>query len=359
MEKVVIENNFWKNKKVFITGNTGFKGSWLSIILSDLGAEVRGYALKPKEDFDIFNEAKLFDKYQTDFKDITNFSEINKVIDNFKPEVVFHLAAQPLVRYSYDNPIETYSTNVIGTLNLLEAIRKVKTVKASIIVTTDKCYEIQEGILAYKESDILGGHDPYSSSKACAEILTQSYKRSFNNDLSSIPTLISTVRAGNVIGGGDWSNDRLVPDIVRSLLTNKDVFLRNPHMVRPWQHVLDPLYGYMKLAEQMYLHGRDYESSWNFGPNLSSCINVKKIANKFLSHISTNSIIKSEYDSSEFKHEANYLRLDISKAKEILNWEPKWNIDVTIKRTANWYDKFSQGVSAYDLCLEDIKNFVN
>lgn len=359
MEEVVIENNFWKSKKVFITGNTGFKGSWLSILLSELGANVRGYALKPKEDFDIFNEAKLLDKYQTDFNDITDFFKINQAIENFRPDIVFHLAAQPLVRYSYDNPIETYRTNVIGTLNLLEAIKKVKSVKASIIITTDKCYEISEDIIAYKESDILGGHDPYSSSKACAEILTESYKRSFNKDLFSTSTLISTVRAGNVIGGGDWSIDRLIPDIARSILLKKNIFLRNPKMIRPWQHVLDPLFGYMRLAEKMYSNGVDYESSWNFGPNLSGCINVEKIANKFLSHISSNSMIKTEDNSSDSKHETNFLRLDISKARKILNWQPQWDIDMAVKKTAIWYDKFSQGANAYDLCLDDIKSFLD
>jgi CDP-glucose 4,6-dehydratase len=358
MEEMVIDNKFWKNKKVFITGNTGFKGSWLSIILSDLGANVRGYALKPKEDFDIFNKAKLIDNYETDFKDVTNFLQLNKAVMGFKPDIVFHLAAQPLVRYSYDNPIETYSTNVMGTLNILESIKNVETVKSSIIVTTDKCYKIQDDVFAYKEDDILGGGDPYSSSKACAEILTDSYRRSYKTQLASTSSVISTVRAGNVIGGGDWSEDRLIPDIAKSLISKKKIILRNPGMIRPWQHVLDPLIGYIKLAEKMFIHGEDYESSWNFGPNISSCINVEEIAKIFLSHANSNSTIKNLNNSSNYKHETNYLRLDISKVREKLKWKPKWDIDIAVKKTARWYDGFSSGKNAYDLCLNDINTYL-
>jgi len=345
--------SFWKKRKVLVTGHTGFKGSWLSIWLDSLGAEVFGYSLDPPTEPSLYKEAKLYNFVQSTLSNINDLDQLETCFLNFKPEIVFHLAAQPLVRDSYESPIETYNTNVIGTLNVLEAARKTKTIKSIIIVTTDKCYENFGLNKAYEETDPMGGFDPYSSSKACVEILTKSYSQSFF-DTKKIG--IATVRAGNVIGGGDWAKDRLIPDVIRSFDANQTLKIRYPNSIRPWQHVLEPLYGYLILAENLYISPEKYSGAWNFGPNNSDAINVELIVKK-LSKYWENPIWM--IDKSDNPHESSFLRLDIKKAKSRLKWSPKWNIDIAITKILSFHKRWSHGEDAYDLCLEQIKEFNN
>lgn len=329
----------YNNKKVLITGHTGFKGSWLTLWLKALGAEVYGYSLAPDCKPNHYNLLKC--DITENLSDIRNYNEFEKFVFQTQPDVVFHLAAQALVRKSYEEPIETYTTNVIGTLNLLETCRKVKSVKAIVIITSDKCYENKEWIWGYRENDTMGGYDPYSSSKGCAEILTASYRNSFfniNDYEKKHNVLLASARAGNVIGGGDWANDRLIPDIIKAASENNPSLIRNPNATRPWQHVLEPLSGYLTLGWKLLEGKKDFAEGWNFGPDLNSNITVfevVKIAKKYWEKINVN-YGKETQDA----HEAHLLMLDCSKANKLLKWQPVWDIEASIFNTMNWYKYF-------------------
>ena len=328
---------FWQGRKVFLTGHTGFKGSWLSLWLQSLGADLTGYSLEPPTNPSLFEQAKVFNGMRSIIGDIRNLERLQTEIQKTQPEIIFHLAAQPLVRYSYENPIETYSTNVMGTVNVLEAIRNSSSVKSVVVVTTDKCYENREWIWPYRENEAMGGHDPYSSSKGCAELVTAAFRSSYFNlsEHKQHSVGIATARAGNVIGGGDWSKDRLIPDILNAINMNAPVRLRNPNAIRPWQHVLESLHGYLILAEKLYCDGEKFSEAWNFGPEQADCISVLEIANKLISLSCFKSTVVSIGHEGQL-HEAGLLKLDISKAKELLGWQPKLNIDLSLNWICDW-----------------------
>ena len=336
METMEITNLFegvYKNKVCLITGHTGFKGSWLSYWLTQMGAEVIGFSLEPEQPLNHFD---LLDKpFTSIIGDIRNYEQISKVFEKHKPDVVFHLAAQSLVRYSYNNPIDTFDTNVLGTVNVFEASRHCDSVKAVVNITSDKCYENKEWIWGYRENDPMGGHDPYSASKGCAELVTTSYQRSYFNHNSK---LIASGRAGNVIGGGDWAEDRLIPDIVRAASKGSPVEIRNPLATRPWQHVLEPLSGYLTLGWKLLQGYKKYADGWNFGPDLGSNVTVENIINKVENVWDkvTHNIIEDKNNH----HEANLLMLDCSKANKLLKWAPVWDLNKTISKTMNWYKSF-------------------
>ncbi len=348
-----VNKSFWKNKKVFVTGHTGFKGSWICTWLNFMGSIVRGYSLTPKTSPNLFTVLNLEDKIESEFADIRDYKALENSIISFKPDILVHMAAQPFVRYSYNNPIETYTTNVLGTQNILEVIRKCNSIKSTIIVTTDKCYSNEELDIPFKEDDKLGGFDPYSSSKACCEILTNSYIKSFFNDDKN--SFIATVRAGNVIGGGDWSEDRLIPDIFRSLDKNLDLKIRNPKAIRPWQHVLEPLSGYLILAEKLFENGKKYQGAWNFGPNLDDCKTVEWIVNNILKKSNTD--LNWKLDSIESPYESKFLKLDISKAINLLGWNPRWDLDKTLYSIIQWHEKLTLGYDMNKVCINEIKKF--
>ena len=328
-------DNFWKGKKVFITGHTGFKGGWLVHTLKILGAQIKGYALQPDIDPNFFQLTNIEHAIISEIGDIRDQEKLSASISEFQPEIIFHLAAQPLVRYSYENPKETYEVNVIGTLNLLEIIRKVSAIKAAVLITTDKCYENKEWDYAYREIDPMGGHDPYSSSKGCCELLISSYRNSFFKDTD---TKIASARAGNVIGGGDWSVDRLIPDMLKAIENNEEPVLRNPLAIRPWQHVIEPITGYIKLAEKLYSQEKGFDQAWNFGPNDTDCKSVEWIANTLLS---LNDCENSWKQDDNFNpHEAQLLKLDISKAKNRLGWNPKWDLKYSLKKIVEWHNVY-------------------
>jgi len=328
-------DNFWKGKKVFITGHTGFKGGWLVHILKILGAQIKGYALKPDIEPNFFQLTSIEDAIISEIGDIRDQKKLSASISEFQPEIIFHLAAQPLVRYSYENPKETYEVNVIGTLNLLEIIRKVSAIKAVVLITTDKCYENKEWDYGYREIDPMGGYDPYSSSKGCCELLISSYRNSFFKDTD---TKIASARAGNVIGGGDWSVDRLIPDMLKAIENNEEPVLRNPLAIRPWQHVIEPITGYIKLAEKLYSQEKGFDQAWNFGPNDTDCKSVEWIATTLLS---LNDCENSWKQDDNFNpHEAQLLKLDISKAKNRLGWNPKWDLKYSLKKIVEWHNVY-------------------
>jgi CDP-glucose 4,6-dehydratase len=354
--KVDVFNGFYKNKKVLITGHTGFKGSWLSIWLNSLGAKVIGYGLDPYTKKDNFVFSGLKNRVIDIRGDIRDYERLQQVFDEYKPELVFHLAAQALVKLSYENPTETYETNVMGTLNVLECIRDSDSVKVSVMITTDKCYKNIEQIWGYREDDPMGGYDPYSSSKGCAEILIDSYRNSFINpkDYKTHGKSIASARAGNVIGGGDWSKDRIIPDSIRALIENKDIEIRNPKAVRPWQHVLEPLRGYLLLASKMYKDGTNYCSGWNFGPNGDSIVTVKHMVDILISKWGSGRWVDAS--DKDKPHEAKLLSLDCTKAKTYLNWLPKLSIDEALEFTVEWY-KYFNTKDSYELCVNQIEDY--
>ena len=348
------QRKFWYKKKVFITGHTGFKGSWLCIFLKYLGAEVTGYSLKPNTTPNLFNLAKI-DRVikKSIISDVRNYKKLSSEIEKSKSSILFHLAAQPLVRLSYLHPKDTFDTNFTGTLNVLQAIKKNKNIKTGIIITTDKVYDITKNKI-FKETDVLGGLDPYSSSKVCVEFLYNSYNKSF---FSSSRQNIATVRAGNVIGGGDYSLDRLIPDIYKSAKKNNIIYLRNPNSVRPWQHVLEPLSGYLLLAQK--IHNKkmlpDYYN-WNFGPNISSCKSVKYLAD-YLAKSLKIKVKLSKDNNYNFKPETSILRLSNSKSKKFLNWKPKWSINKSLDKIIEWNEKIKT-INPVNVCLEQIKEYI-
>jgi CDP-glucose 4,6-dehydratase len=351
---VNLDINFYNNKKVFITGHTGFKGSWLCLFLRKLGANVVGYSLAPEiRDENLFELAKIDQDIDSHIGDIRDFQKLKKILKISQPDIIFHLAAQPLVRASYEDPVYNYETNVMGTVNLLEVSKDLESLKALVNITTDKCYENKEWFWSYREDDTLGGHDPYSASKACSEIVTNSYRKSFFVDKN---IGLASARAGNVIGGGDFSRDRIIPDIVRSIRKNQKVVLRNPKAVRPWQHVLDVLYGYLLLGEKLYNNPMNYSESFNFSPIENMEVNVERVVNKFISVIG-----RGGYEINSDKtnlHEAQMLKLDSSKAFKKLNWRSKYKIEDAIHKTSDWYRDYLQNSNARTLCENELNNFI-
>lgn len=346
-------NNIYKDKKVFITGHSGFKGSWLTIWLNLLGANVCGYSLKANTNPSMFEELKVYNQCKNEYGNILNSTHLEEVINEFQPDIVFHLAAQPLVRRSYKEPKLTYETNIIGTLNVLEASEKCSSVKAFVNITTDKCYENKEVKKGYCESDSMGGYDMYSSSKACSEILSASFRQSFLQDENSYS--LATARAGNVIGGGDWAKDRLIPDCIRNINQNKSIEIRNPIAVRPWQHVLEPLSGYLLLGQKLLENGKQFAESFNFGPEESNVLKVKDVAEKVCEYYGKGKVVVGEKSPL---HEANLLMLNIDKAKFVLGWTPTYSTDEAIKRTVDWYKHFyDQDVDMLEFTLNQIKEF--
>lgn len=355
--------DFFRNKKVLITGHTGFKGGWLTQILLNWDARISGIALKPNTSPNLFDAFNIKGRINNYFVDIRNFKKIKEIIIREKPEIVFHLAAQPLVRDSYDNPLYTFETNIIGTANILQAIKEIGRVRAAVIITTDKVYENKESGRPFKENDKLGGYDPYSASKAAAEIVIDSYIKSFFNPKDynkKHKTLIASARSGNVIGGGDWSKDRLVPDIIKAVFgRNKKVIIRNPNAVRPWQHVLEPLYGYILLAKKLYESQKRFSGAWNFGPRHENYLTVKELAKKTSEILGKGSLgIKRDFT----KHESQLLKLDSNKAKNFLGWQPILNIDKTLKFTLEWYKNFYNNDNKkhiINLTNRQIESFLN
>lgn len=352
--------NFFKNKRVFITGHTGFKGSWLLLWLDYLGAKIKGYALAPYTQNDHFVAACLEKKIISVIADIRDNSKLKKEILEFEPEVIFHLAAQPLVRLSYLNPRDTYEINVMGTVNILDSIRECKSVISFINVTTDKCYENIEKEEGYKEDEPLGGYDPYSSSKGCSELVTSAYRRSFFNSSSwkGHNILIASARAGNVIGGGDWRNDRLMSDSIGALMKNKRINIRNPQAVRPWQYVLEPLSGYLWLAAQASEENyADFAGAWNFGPDLTSLVKVKDVVEFAIKYWGSGSW--QEVSNREAFHEASLLHLDCTKAANKLKWKPVLDVPESIEMTVDWYKYFfKKSGNIYDFSLNQLKNYI-
>lgn len=350
-------SNFAKTfagKKVLVTGDTGFKGSWLSFMLHESGAQVLGLALPPKTERDHFVMLKMNTLFTHIDGDIRDAALVDKVFAEFQPEFVFHLAAQPLVRRSYSDPRETWDTNVSGSVNVLEAIRKTPTVRSVIYVTSDKCYRNKEWVWGYRETDELGGHDPYSASKAAAEIVYSSYVDSFFRQRENFG--IATVRSGNVIGGGDFSEDRIFPDCIRALESGKPITLRNPSSTRPWQHVLDPIYAYMLLAEKIYNEPKTFSGAWNFGPLMSSFRTVKDLAQTVLEHWGTGQIVTSEDPNA--LHENKFLHLNCDKAHSLLNWQPRWNFAKAIEHTTAWYKNASASEKALEMTRKQIAFFM-
>lgn len=331
-----MNNSFWKNKKVLITGDTGFKGSWLSFVLNKLGAKVKGVSADIPTNPSLYNILNLSRKNHTQFEKITNRKQIEKVVHAFKPEIIFHLAAQSLVRKSYKNPLETFNVNVMGTATLLDILRNNKSCRVIVNVTSDKCYKMDKKSKPYNENDPLGGNDPYSASKACAELVSHSFFQSYFSNKQSKLTL-ATVRAGNVIGGGDWAEDRLIPDVIKSLSEGKKVSIRNPDAIRPWQHVLEPVCGYIRLARFLYQHPKKYQGAWNFGPSRQSHKPVCEVVKKIIELWGEGSW---SLDKKEHPKESKILKLNCSKSNKKLNWKPKLKLNETLEMTVNWYKDY-------------------
>ena len=347
----MIDQKFWLGKRVFLTGHTGFKGSWMALWLAHLGSSVKGYALEPPTSPSLFKEAKVDNLIDSQIGDIRNQELLYESMVNFNPDILIHMAAQPLVRYSYTEPVETYEVNVIGTAIVLEVARSCSNLNAIINITSDKCYENEEIDKSYKEDDPMGGHDPYSSSKGCAELVTSAYRRSF---LKTQNIGLASVRAGNVIGGGDWASDRLIPDILRSFELNKSVIARNPEATRPWQYGLEPLSGYLLLAQRVYDDYEKYSEGWNFGPHEKDIRSVRWILDKMISNWPNASW---SLDDNANPHEARFLKLNISKAREKLNWKPIWELDKSLERIINWHRAWKNNEDIQQLCLTEIDNF--
>lgn len=357
--EVDIFDNFYKGKRVLVTGHTGFKGSWLTIWLHELGAQVIGIGLNPLTDRDNFVLSGVGEKITADIRhDIRDGEILKEIYREYKPEIVFHLAAQPLVRLSYEIPVETYQTNVMGTINVMEAMRFCDSVKVGVMITTDKCYENKEQIWGYRENEPMGGYDPYSSSKGAAEIAIASWRRSFFNpeNYDKHGKSIASVRAGNVIGGGDWALDRIIPDCIRALESGNPIDIRNPKAIRPWQHVLEPLSGYMLLAKRMWEAPTKYCEGWNFGPRAESISTVWDIASKVIGNYGFGNL--RDLSDPNAVHEAKLLMLDISKAQFKLGWQPAMDIDKTIEMTIDWYKKYKEE-PVFDLCKNEIETYIN
>ena len=351
--------DFWRDKKVLLTGHTGFKGSWLSVWLQVLGAKVLGYSLPSPTQPCLFDLAQVGDRMTSIVGDVRDLAHTVQVMSEYQPEIVIHMAAQALVRESYKNPVDNYATNVMGTVNILEAVRLVGGVKALVNVTSDKCYENRGWVWGYRENEALGGYDPYSSSKGCSELVTAAYRNSFfhpaNYEQHGVG--IATARAGNVIGGGDWASDRLIPDILKAWQNEKKVLIRYPHAVRPWQHVLEPLSGYLTLAEHLYKNGATYSGAWNFGPNESDAQPVSWIIKEMSNLWGKDS--GWEQSTLSQPHEANYLKLDCSKARSQLKWHPKLDIKTALAWIVSWTKSLQSGANMRDITVNQINQFIN
>ncbi len=345
--------DFWRGRKVFITGHTGFKGGWLSLWLQELGAEIMGYSLLPSTTPNLFKVASIGSGMTTIIGDIRDVNSLREAVKSFKPEIIFHLAAQSLVMKSYADPIDTYSTNFMGTINLFEAARGCDSVRAIINVTSDKCYENREWDWGYRETDPMGGYDPYSNSKGCAELLTSAYRNSFFNKQG---VSLASARAGNVIGGGDWAEYRLIPDIFRALANGQSLIVRSPQSIRPWQHVLEPLAGYITLSELLFTPGNIYADGWNFGPNDEDVKTVGWIINRLSNELGGR--IECSHSEGSQLHEANYLKLDCSKAKNHLNWKPRWNIQEALEKIVDWHREFINGGDMRQFSIGQINKYM-
>ena len=347
-----VQPGFWQGRRVLVTGHTGFKGSWLSLWLQSMGATLRGIALAPPTQPALFSQARVVEGMDHCIADVRDGAAIQSLVHEFQPELVIHMAAQSLVRSSYREPVETYATNVMGTVHVLEAARQAGSVRAIVNVTTDKCYENRDWLWGYREDEQLGGHDPYSSSKACAELVSSAYRKSF---LQGTGPVLATARAGNVVGGGDWAAERLVPDILRALERNEPVLVRNPRSVRPWQHVLEPLSGYLVLAERLFERGQLFAESWNFGPRDEDARSVQWITERLCSIWGSETGWLAQ--PGQHPHEANYLKLDISKARQRLQWQPSWDVEGALLRVAQWHRAWLKGEDMRALCLRQISEY--
>ena len=352
MTAMGVAPDFWRGKRVFLTGHTGFKGSWLSLWLQSMGAHLHGYALPPPTQPALFEEAQVAQGMQSTLGDVRDLSELTKAMREFEPEIVLHMAAQSLVRLSYVQPVDTYATNVMGTVHVLEATRLTESVRVVLNVTTDKCYENKEWHWGYREDDPMGGHDPYSNSKGCAELVTSAYRRSF---MASRGVALASARAGNVIGGGDWAQDRLVPDILRALESDQPVLIRNPNAIRPWQHVLEPLSGYLTLVQHLSASGQRFAQAWNFGPRDEDAQPVQWISQRMTQAWSRDA--KWQVAQGNHPHEAHFLKLDISKAKAELGWHPRWSLDTALQKIIEWHQAWLAGRNVRELCLSQIAQY--
>jgi len=350
--------NFWQGKRVFLTGHTGFKGGWLSLWLQSLGAEVTGFALNPPTNPSLFDVANVASGMRSVIGDVRDLDLLQKSLKEAKPEIVIHMAAQPLVRYSYANPVETYATNVMGSVHLLESIRHVDSVKAVVNVTSDKCYENREWVWGYREDEAMGGYDPYSNSKGCAELVTAAYRSSYFNphDYQKHGVALASARAGNVIGGGDWAGDRLIPDFIRAIVAGEVVVIRSPNAIRPWQHVLEPLSGYLELAEALYTKGPEYAQAWNFGPNESDAKTVEWIVSQLVNGWGDGASYNIDQHAADL-HEAHFLKLDCSKARMVLGWQPQWDATETVKRICAWHKAHLNGQNMQVYALGEIQQY--
>jgi CDP-glucose 4,6-dehydratase len=357
MKAAHVDPVFWKGKKVFLTGHTGFKGSWLSLWLASMGAKVTGYALVPNTTpnlFEVLAIDSLIEK--SHIADIRDLASLQNAMSQARPDVVIHMAAQPLVRYSYVNPVETYATNVMGTVHVLEGARTIESLRATVVVTTDKCYENKEWVWGYRENESMGGYDPYSNSKGCAELVTSAYRQSYFSAPNS-SNKVASARAGNVIGGGDWSEDRLIPDAIKAFEENKPVMIRNPLATRPWQHVLEPLSGYLILAQALYGQGSAFASAWNFGPRDEDNRAVQEVVDLLIS--SWGETARWEKEGSEQPHEANLLKLDCSKARTQLGWIPKWKLETATQKIIDWQKAFQAKENMQELSLAQINHYMS
>jgi CDP-glucose 4,6-dehydratase len=349
-----VDPAFWRGKRVFLTGHTGFKGGWLSLWLQHLGAQVHGYALAPEGPHALFVVARVAEGMGSTIGDIRDLSALKAAVHAFRPDIVIHMAAQPLVRLSYAQPVETYAINVMGTVHLLEAVRESPSVRAVVNVTTDKCYENREWAWGYREDEPMGGHDPYSNSKGCAELVSSAYRRSF---FAHGGPALATARAGNVIGGGDWATDRLVPDILRAFEKDKPVVIRNPHSTRPWQHVLEPLAGYLVLAQRLWNDGAAFASGWNLGPRDEDARPVQWIVERLVGLWGDSA--RWQLDGGDHPHEAHFLKLDISKARAHLGWQPRWRLSEALDHIVTWHRAWLAGDDVRALCLRQIDQYTD
>ena len=349
---MAIDPDFWRGRRVLLTGHTGFKGSWLSLWLQAMGAQVCGLALDPPTDPSLFVVARVAEGMDSRIADIRDLASVQAVMQAAQPEIVIHMAAQPLVRLSYQQPVETYATNVMGTIHVLEAARQTSSVRAIVNVTTDKCYENREWVWGYREDEPMGGHDPYSNSKGCAELVSSAYRKSFLKDAG---IAMATARAGNVIGGGDWAADRLLPDILRALQDGEPVTIRNPHATRPWQHVLEPLSGYLLLAQRLVEQGQEHAEGWNFGPRDEDARPVQWIVERMCAQWGAEA--GWALQPGTHPHEANFLKLDISKARQRLQWSPRWSLETALSRIIEWHQAWISGRDMHALCLAQISQY--
>ena len=354
-----MNSTFWRGKRVLLTGHTGFKGAWLAIWLHELGADVSGYALPPEQTPNLFSAARIEKLLHHNEGDLRDLSKLMTVVTRARPEIVVHMAAQALVRESYADPVGTYGSNVMGTVHLLEAVRQTDGVRAVVVVTSDKCYENREWPWGYRESDPVGGHDPYSSSKGCAELVVAAYRRSFfvSESFGKPGVAVASVRAGNVIGGGDWARDRLVPDVIRALMAGERPLIRYPHAIRPWQHVLDPLSGYLLLAERLSIAGPDFAEAWNFGPPDQNACSVGTLVERL--YALWGHAAEWDFDNNDQPHESVYLKLDSSKARARLTWKSRWPLETALQKTIQAYRSHAEGVDMSEIIRRQVHEYTS